>query len=54
MWKFGKGFMTGAALAFGLWTVMDPSRKKQYKKLKKKTNAVLNSFNDMIDDIFDN
>lgn len=51
--SFGKGLVTGAAVSVGIWMLVDPPSKKQCKKLKKKTDALVSSLNDMIDDVFD-
>ena len=51
--NFGKGLLTGAALGVGIWMVVDPPSKKQCRRLKKKTDALVHSINDMIDDVFE-
>lgn len=51
--NFGKGFLAGAMVGAGVLMMMDPSKSKQCRKIKKKANGFVRQMGNMIDDMFD-
>lgn len=51
--NFGKGFVAGAMVGAGVLMLLDPTKTKQCRRMKKKANGFVRQMGNMLEDMFE-